>query len=86
MSQQRRCDVTKCNDGKWYMVLGNHEYAEEDHDCTTYGPFASEDAVDAELENHSNPGGQTVDDSGTADPPDPATLTKPTQRFRRSGW
>jgi hypothetical protein len=51
------------------MILGDFEYAEEDCDCTTYGPFASRDAVEDELDNHSNPGGSWEDDSGDRPPP-----------------
>jgi hypothetical protein len=69
MSQQRRCDVWKANNGKWYLMLGDFEYAEEESDCTTYGPFNDYDDVELELDNHSNPGGQWVDESGEKDPP-----------------
>jgi hypothetical protein len=65
MSTQRRCDIFKAVDGKWYMHLGNFEYAYEPVDCTTYGPFPSEEAALKELDNHSNPGGWNSDDSGT---------------------
>lgn len=63
-SVSRYCDIYKTQDGKWYMDLANEEYGEYD-DCTTYGPFSSEDAADKYLrDNHSNPGGGWVDDSG----------------------
>jgi hypothetical protein len=29
MSMQRRCDIWKANDQKWYMILGDFEYAEK---------------------------------------------------------
>lgn len=69
MSTQRRCDIWKATDGKWYLTLGDFEYAERDEDCTTYGPFKDCDAVEDELDNHSNPGGSWVDDSGEEAPP-----------------
>lgn len=69
MSMQRRCDIWKANDQKWYMVLGDFEYAEETEDCTTYGPFDTEAKLMQELDNHSNPGGYSYDDSGTLPPP-----------------
>jgi len=63
-SVSRYCDIYKTQDGKWYMDLANEEYGEYD-DCTTYGPFSSEEAADKYLsDNHSNPGGGWVDDSG----------------------
>jgi len=66
MSMQRRCDFTKCADGKWYMTLGNNEHSEDDWDCTVYGPFESEEKADDFLrDNFANPGGRSIDDSGT---------------------
>lgn len=68
-SMSRYCDIYKTNDGKWYMDLANEEYGEWD-DCTTYGPFNSEEAADRYLsDNHSNPGGMGVDDSGDREVP-----------------
>lgn len=68
-SMSRYCDIYKTNDGKWYMDLANEEYGEWD-DATTYGPFNSEDAADKYLsDNHSNPGGMGVDDSGDREVP-----------------
>jgi hypothetical protein len=72
MSQQRRCDIWKATDSKWYMRLGDFEYAEERGDCTCYGPFESMEEVDKELDRHSNPGGSNINESGTKPPPDPA--------------
>jgi hypothetical protein len=66
---QRRCDITKCSDGKWYMVLGDNEYAYDDWNCTTYGGYDTEEEVWKELDNHSNPGGMDVDRTGTQPPP-----------------
>ena len=68
-SMSRYCDIYKASDGKWYMDLANEEYGEYD-DCTSYGPFSSEEAADKYLsDNHSNPGGGWVDDSGDREPP-----------------
>lgn len=72
MSQQRRCDIWKATDGKWYLTLGDFEWAEEDSECTTYGPFSTEEDAEGELDNHSNPGGSCTDDSGTRQPPEKA--------------
>lgn len=69
MSTQRRCDFWKATDGKWYLLLGNFEYAEDEEDCTCYGPFSSQEAAEKELDNHSNPGGWNEDDSGKRPPP-----------------
>ena len=70
MSMQRRCDIFKATDGKWYILLGNFEYAHEEKDCTYYGSFPTYDAAWKELEDHhSNPGGADMDDSGTRLPP-----------------
>lgn len=78
MSMSRRCDIFKATDEKWYMILGDIEYAEEIEDCTTYGPFSSQEAVLAELDNnHSNPGSFNCDSSGKATPPiNPKTITR----------
>ena len=69
MSTSRRCDIYKAKDGKWYMFLGNYEYAWDIEDCTAYGPFADEEAAIKELDNHSNPGGWVTDKSGTREAP-----------------
>jgi hypothetical protein len=69
MSCRRRCDIWKATDGKWYMLLGKFEDADEENDCDAFGPFSSEEAAGRELRNHSNPGGFTTDDSGTRPPP-----------------
>jgi len=65
MSCSRRCEIVKAKDQKWYLVLGKFEYAHNMSDCTVYGPFASEEKAEAELDNHSNPGCISTDDSGT---------------------
>ena len=69
MSTMRECSIFKAKDGRWYMLLGNFEYAFDPSDCTMYGPFASEEDAIKELDYHSNPGGYSVDDSGVATPP-----------------
>jgi hypothetical protein len=76
MSVQRRCDFTKCVDGKWYMTLGDFEHAYDDFDCTVYGPFESAEAADEYRQRRfSNPGGSCTDASGTE--PAPANAVKP---------
>mgnify|MGYP006200913339 CR=1 FL=1 len=69
MSVCRECRLYLTNDGQWYMDLANEEYGGYD-DCTTYGPFYSEDATLKYLDdNFSNPGGFSVDSSGIAPAP-----------------
>ena len=63
-STQRYCGIFKAVDGKWYMDLAHNEYGDLD-EATTYGPFASEEAVNQYLDyNFSNPGGYSLDGSG----------------------
>jgi hypothetical protein len=69
MSTMRRCDIQFANDGKWYLTLGNYEHAYDDHNSTVYGPFRSQAELELELERHSNPGGASIDDTGTQPPP-----------------
>ena len=69
MSMQRRCDIMRCTDLKWYMILGDFEHAEEIADCSIYGPFETKQQVWKELENHVNPGGASTDDTCTLAPP-----------------
>lgn len=64
MSQSRRCDIFKAADGKWYVRLGDFEYAQAEEDCTCYGPFPNEDSAMGELDRHSNPGAFWTDPSG----------------------
>jgi len=82
MSLSRRCDIWLATDKQWYMVLGNKEYAYDDHECTTYGPFATEEDVEKELDRHSNPGGSTTDRSGRIPPPT-QPKSKPIRRKRK---
>lgn len=71
MSSMRACSFWLANDGKWYLTLGNHEYAFEREDCTDYGPFDSEEEADRYLRNNfTNPGCSDTWDEGTADPPE----------------
>lgn len=70
MSMSRRCDFFKAVNGKWYVELGNREYAYDHHDCTIYGPFDSEEAAEGELEHHSNPGSSSSDDRGVRPVPE----------------
>lgn len=80
MSCSRRCDIFKATDSKWYMTLGDFEYAYDDHECSNYGPFASEEATIASLRNHSNPGSYCTDDSGKSPPP---KIERRTNRYGR---
>lgn len=78
MSVSRRCDYFKAKDDQWYCTLGDDEHDYEDHECTTYGPFLSEEAADGYVSrNFSNPGGSCTDDSGTAAVP--ANAVSPTR-------
>jgi hypothetical protein len=66
----RRCFFFKATDNRWYVTLGDFEYAYEDHECTTYGPFKDEEYADMYVRDyHSNPGGCDTDDSGVEPPP-----------------
>lgn len=76
MSQQRRCDFVKAVDQQWYMTLGDFEHAYDDLDCTVHGPFPTHEQADQYLIDHfRNPGGSTVDSSGTA--PVPSNAVRP---------
>ncbi len=82
MSMSRRCDFFKAVDQKWYVRLGNFEYAHDIEDCTVFGPFETEQAANGELKYHSNPGGSSTDSSGTA--PVPKNVTRPSRSPLRS--
>jgi hypothetical protein len=89
MSMSRRCDFFLATDGKWYCTLGDFEYADDDCDCTTYGPFNSERAAGKYIcDNFSNPGACCVEEGGLAEPPKDAV--KPHNLARasrnRSPW
>lgn len=68
-SVSRYAGVWKASNGKWYLDLADDEYAEYEA-ATTYGPFASEAAAEAHLDNFSNPGNLDIDASGIVAPPD----------------
>jgi hypothetical protein len=68
MSTERHCRIYRATDNKWYVELGDREYASRS-ESTAYGPFDSEDAANGELDQHSNPGSIWSDGSGTAPPP-----------------
>jgi hypothetical protein len=70
MSMSRRCDLWKATDYKWYLRLGDFEYAYDDRDCTCYGPFVSEVQASEYLGRFSNPGSIYIDHSGTIPPPE----------------
>ena len=57
------------DNGGWYLTLGDFEHAEEDSDCTQFGPFCSQQAAEKYLNNFSNPGGAYIDKSGSLAPP-----------------
>jgi len=64
------------------MILGNFEYAEDYGDCTVYGPFRNDRAVELYLNsNFSNPGGYYYDDSGIE--PAPENPVNPSHNNRR---
>ena len=42
MSQERQCQIWKATDEKWYLEIGDFEYAYDSEHCTRYGPFDSE--------------------------------------------
>ncbi|KWU26431.1 hypothetical protein [Burkholderia cenocepacia] len=75
MSMQRRCDYTKCVDGKWYLTLGDEEHAWDDWNCTVYGPFETEEEASEFCDLFSNPGGSSTFPDGTL--PVPENVTHP---------
>lgn len=82
MSCSRHCAFYKALDGLWYMELAAQEYAGRE-DATTYGPFASEDAAaDYRRARFVNPGGATIDDSGTDPVPLKSQNGSPVERPR----
>ena len=85
-SMSRECFIFKAKDDQWYMHLANEEYGEYD-DCTTYGPFPSEEATEKYLDNnHSNPGGYSVDDSGKKEVPTVSPNGRGIVKPGRSRW
>ena len=83
-SMSRYAGIWLASNGKWYLDLASDEYGEY-HDATTYGPFSSEEKAEAHLDNFSNPGGLSVDNSGTEDPPTSSPNGDPVQKAGRSG-
>jgi len=87
-STARHAFIYKAKNKKWYLELGDQEYAER-HQSTTYGPFDSEEAADKEISDyHSNPGGMTIDRSGKRPVPKKSPNRRPIQkpvRQRRDG-
>lgn len=81
MSMSRRCDIFKAVDGKWYMLLGKFEYAQDAEDCQAFGPYNSPDEAEAELQDHSNPGCVNFDDSGIRLVPQNPFKSKPYSNF-----
>jgi hypothetical protein len=70
MSVSRQCYIALATDGKWYMQLGDFEYAFNACDCTWHGPFNSENETNEYLsDNFTNPGGCEVDERGLMAPP-----------------
>jgi hypothetical protein len=89
-SMSRHCDIYKTDDDKWYMDLANEEYGEYE-DCTTYGPFNSNQAANTYLhDNHSNPGGGWEDDSGErsvpTESPNGSKIVRPGGGGRNMGY
>ena len=78
-STSRYCEIFKATNGRWYLLLGDFEYAEWE-DSTAYGPFSSENAADNYIRNFSNPGALDVDDSGTKPPPTKSPNGRPVVR------
>ena len=68
MSVERHCAIYLATDNKWYVELGDFEYAHQ-NESTAYGLFDSQDAANGELDQHSNAGSIWTDDSGKAPPP-----------------
>lgn len=86
-SMSRYCHFYKDKKGDWWLELADREYGEH-HDAYTYGPFSSEDEADNYLHrNFSNPGGMSVDRSGTKPTPKKSPNGRPIQEPRSSrGW
>ena len=85
MSQSRHCEIYKAVNQKWYLELGDFEYA--DHaDSTTYGPFESYESAYKELDNHSNPGSLCTDESGKQPVPTKSPNGNPIKRTGRMTW
>lgn len=79
MSTSRYCHIYKDNKNSWWLELADREYAGRE-DATTYGPFANIEGVYRELNIHSNPGGFSLDESGTENPPTKSPNGRPIQK------
>lgn len=84
-SVSRRCLIYLANNGKWYLELGDYEHAWEPHECTTYGPFESEELARGETDHHSNAGSLNIDRNGTMPAPLESPNGSPLQPPTRSG-
>lgn len=85
MSQSRHCEIYKAVNQQWYLELGDFEHAEQ-YDSTTYGPFDSYESAYKELDNHSNPGSISTDESGTMPVPIKSPNGNPIRRTGRMTW
>lgn len=85
MSCSRHCCIYKASNNKWYLELGDFEYAKYE-DSTTYGPFENSEKAEEELENHSNPGALNIDDNGKNEPPVCSPNGKPIRKPVSKGW
>ena len=68
MSMMRYCEIVQATDLKWYVILGDWEYAYNKNECSVYGGFATEEKAMEELRSHANPGGYCVDPRGVVTP------------------
>jgi len=84
-STSRHALIYKAKDKKWYLELGDQEYAER-HQSTTYGPFNTEFLAEIELDNHSNPGGMRIDRSGKMKKPKKSPNGRPIQKPGKGQW
>ena len=68
-SMQRDAFIFKAEDDLWYYFIAYKEYGEYP-DGSFHGPFSNEERAEEHMsDNHSNPGGYHVDDSGTREAP-----------------
>lgn len=68
MSMVRFCEIILATDLKWYVILGDWEYAYHKHECSVYGGFTTEEKAIEEVHSHTNPGGYFTDSRGTVTP------------------
>ena len=81
-STARHAFIYKAKNKKWYLELGDYEYADK-HQSTTYGPFDSEEEADKEISYHSNPGGLSIDRKGKNPVPKKSPNGRPVQKPMR---